>query len=49
MKADYLLQRLREWGVEHVLAYPVDGINGFLAARGGLGTDRGASRLGTRR
>ncbi|WP_323186142.1 thiamine pyrophosphate-binding protein [Streptomyces sp. NBC_00047] len=37
MKADYLLQRLREWGVEHVLAYPVDGINGFLAARGRAG------------
>ena len=31
---DYLLQRLREWGVEHVFAYPGDGINGMLAAFG---------------
>ncbi|MFF4364979.1 thiamine pyrophosphate-requiring protein [Streptomyces sp. NPDC001594] len=32
--ADYVLQRLREWGVEHVFAYPGDGINGLLAAWG---------------
>lgn len=32
--ADYLLQRLREWGVEHVFAYPGDGINGLLSAWG---------------
>ncbi|GGV86705.1 thiamine pyrophosphate-requiring protein [Streptomyces gelaticus] len=32
--ADYLLQRLREWGVEYVFAYPGDGINGLLAAWG---------------
>jgi pyruvate dehydrogenase (quinone) len=30
--ADYLLRRLRSWGVEHVFAYPGDGINGILAA-----------------
>jgi len=30
--ADYLLQRLREWGVEHVFGYAGDGINGLLAA-----------------
>ncbi|GAB3693637.1 thiamine pyrophosphate-requiring protein [Saccharopolyspora tripterygii] len=30
--ADYLLRRLRTWGVEHVFAYPGDGINGLLAA-----------------
>ncbi|GAA2062873.1 MULTISPECIES: hypothetical protein [Streptomyces] len=30
--ADYLLRRLREWGVEHVFAYAGDGINGLLAA-----------------
>ncbi|MBQ0927733.1 thiamine pyrophosphate-requiring protein [Saccharopolyspora endophytica] len=30
--ADYLLRRLRTWGVEHVFAYPGDGINGILAA-----------------
>ncbi len=31
---DYLLQRLRAWDVEHVFAYPGDGINGLLAAWG---------------
>ena len=29
---DYVLQRLREWGVEHVFGYAGDGINGLLAA-----------------
>ncbi|MFJ9821776.1 thiamine pyrophosphate-requiring protein [Streptomyces sp. NPDC101151] len=32
--SDYLLERLREWGVEYVFAYPGDGINGLLAAWG---------------
>ena len=32
--ADYLLARLREWGVEQVFGYPGDGINGLLAAWG---------------
>ncbi|MFI6207870.1 thiamine pyrophosphate-requiring protein [Streptomyces sp. NPDC051041] len=32
--ADQVLQRLREWGVEHVFGYPGDGINGLLAAWG---------------
>jgi pyruvate dehydrogenase (quinone) len=32
--ADYLLERLRDWGVETVFAYPGDGINGLLAAWG---------------
>ena len=31
---DYLLDRLRAWGVQHVFAYPGDGINGILAAWG---------------
>jgi pyruvate dehydrogenase (quinone) len=31
---DYLLQRLREWGVEEVFAYPGDGINGIVASFG---------------
>jgi len=31
---DYVLQRLREWGVEQVFAYPGDGINGIVAAFG---------------
>ncbi|WP_410540179.1 thiamine pyrophosphate-requiring protein [Streptomyces sp. KL2] len=30
--ADYVLQRLREWGVDHVFGYAGDGINGLLAA-----------------
>ncbi|KQU68933.1 thiamine pyrophosphate-binding protein [Phycicoccus sp. Root563] len=32
--ADHLLERLRDWGVEHVFAFPGDGINGILAAFG---------------
>ncbi|NUR06051.1 MAG: thiamine pyrophosphate-requiring protein [Nocardioidaceae bacterium] len=32
--ADYLLARLREWGVDHVFGYPGDGINGLLGAFG---------------
>lgn len=31
---DYVLQRLREWGVEQVFGYPGDGINGLVAAFG---------------
>jgi pyruvate dehydrogenase (quinone) len=31
---DYILRRLREWGVEQVFAYPGDGINGIVAAFG---------------
>lgn len=30
--ADFLLDRLRAWGVRHVFAYPGDGINAILAA-----------------
>jgi pyruvate dehydrogenase (quinone) len=30
--ADYLLERLRDWAVSHVFAYPGDGINGILSA-----------------
>jgi pyruvate dehydrogenase (quinone) len=30
--ADYLLERLRDWGVERVFSYAGDGINGLLAA-----------------
>jgi pyruvate dehydrogenase (quinone) len=32
--SDHVLQRLRQWGVEHVFGYPGDGINGLLAAWG---------------
>jgi pyruvate dehydrogenase (quinone) len=35
--ADYLLERLRAWGVTEVFAYPGDGINGILAAWGRAG------------
>lgn len=31
---DFLLARLRDWGVQHVFAYPGDGINGIVAAFG---------------
>ncbi len=32
--ADYLLNRLRDWGVDKVFGFPGDGINGILAAWG---------------
>lgn len=32
--ADFLLERLRAWDVEHVFGYPGDGINGILGAFG---------------
>ncbi|GAA3629473.1 thiamine pyrophosphate-requiring protein [Streptomyces chitinivorans] len=35
--ADYVLRRLREWGVDHVFGYAGDGINGLLAAWGRAG------------
>ncbi|MBW4721101.1 thiamine pyrophosphate-requiring protein [Saccharothrix obliqua] len=35
--ADHVLERLREWGVEHVFAYPGDGVNGLVAAFGRAG------------
>ena len=30
--ADYVLERLTEWGVHRIFGYPGDGINGFLGA-----------------
>jgi pyruvate dehydrogenase (quinone) len=36
---DYLLARLREWGVRQVFGYPGDGINGLLAAWRRAGDD----------
>src|SRR2546430_11346230 len=30
--ADFVLKRLREWGVHRLYGYPGDGINGFLGA-----------------
>ncbi len=38
---DFLLSRLREWGVEQVFGYPGDGINGLLAAWGRAGNRPG--------
>jgi pyruvate dehydrogenase (quinone) len=37
--ADYLLERLRDWGVDKVFAFPGDGINGILAAWARAGGD----------
>jgi pyruvate dehydrogenase (quinone) len=37
--ADFVLERLREWGVHRVFAYPGDGINGMLGAFGRAGGD----------
>jgi len=37
--SDFVLQRLREWDVEHVFAYAGDGINGLLAAWGRADND----------
>ena len=37
--ADFLLHRLREWGVKQVFGYPGDGINGLLAAWGRADND----------
>jgi pyruvate dehydrogenase (quinone) len=37
--ADYLLERLRDWGVDKVFAFPGDGINGILAAWGRADND----------
>ncbi|MEU3273140.1 thiamine pyrophosphate-requiring protein [Saccharomonospora sp. NPDC006951] len=36
---DYLLKRLREWGVEQVFGYPGDGINGIVASFGKAGDE----------
>ena len=33
--ADFILQRLSEWGVQRVYGYPGDGINGFILRVGG--------------
>ena len=35
--ADFVLERLREWGVHRVFGYPGDGINGILGAFGRAG------------
>src|SRR5438876_2889979 len=37
--ADYVLVRLREWGIHRLYGYPGDGINGFLGAFDRAGGD----------
>src|SRR5438477_12858491 len=37
--ADFVLDRLRDWGVHRVYGYPGDGINGFLGAYHRAGGD----------
>ena len=37
--ADFVLGRLREWGVHRIFGYPGDGINGFLGALDRAGGD----------
>ena len=37
--ADFVLSRLRDWGVKQVFGYPGDGINGMLAAWGRAGNE----------
>ncbi|NGY58142.1 thiamine pyrophosphate-requiring protein [Lentzea sp. NEAU-D13] len=36
---DFIVQRLRDWGVKQVFAYPGDGINGIVAAFGKADND----------
>jgi pyruvate dehydrogenase (quinone) len=37
--ADFMLERLRAWGVQRVFAFPGDGINGFAGAFGRAGDE----------
>src|SRR5881409_3026124 len=37
--ADYVLERLKEWGVHRIYGYPGDGINAFLGAFDRAGSD----------
>ena len=37
--ADFILKRLREWGIHRIYGYPGDGINGFLGALDRAGGD----------
>src|SRR4029078_12195905 len=39
--ADYLLSRLREWGIHRIYGYPGDGINAILGALNRAGSDPG--------
>jgi pyruvate dehydrogenase (quinone) len=37
--ADFLLERLREWGIKRIYGYPGDGINGIMGAMNRAGND----------
>jgi pyruvate dehydrogenase (quinone) len=37
--ADWILTRLREWGIHRLYGYPGDGINAFLGAFGRVAPD----------
>ncbi len=37
--AEYMLQRLQQWGIHRIYGYPGDGINGFLGAFEEVGED----------
>ena len=47
--ADYLLQRLRDWDIQHVFGFPGDGINGISLRGDASTTNRRSSRPATRR
>ena len=48
--ADFMLKRLRDWGVRRIYGYPGDGINGFIGAlRPRRTATRSSSRCATRR
>ncbi|HEX2110229.1 MAG TPA: thiamine pyrophosphate-binding protein [Gaiellaceae bacterium] len=47
--ADFIVRRLREWGVRRIYGYPGDGINGSWARFSAPATSRGSSRSATRR
>jgi pyruvate dehydrogenase (quinone) len=45
--SDFLLERLHDWGVRRVYAYPGDGINGILGAFGRLDRSTGNGKGGS--
>ena len=46
---DFLLKRLREWGINRIYGYPGDGINGILGAVNRADSDPSSSRCAMRR
>jgi pyruvate dehydrogenase (quinone) len=37
--SDFLLERLRQWGIHRIFGYPGDGINGIMGALDRAGND----------